>query len=103
MTRRHVHLAACAVEPDHLADAVAEAMPVRLRQVVDLVIGHVHAAGGDLVQQGLPDVRAFAVDQRDVRPCRVAQPVAQPRRELEPARAAADDDDAVACRLHVAA
>ena len=76
-------------------------MPVRLRQVVDLVRRHVHAAGGDLVQLGLPDVHAFAVDQRDVDAA--PQLVAQPRGELEPARTAADDDDAVPCARHAAA
>ena len=86
-------LAALAVQPGHRADAVAEAMPVRLRQIVDLVRRHVHAAGGDLVQLGLPDVHTFAVDQCDVDA--TPQLVAEPRRELESACAAADDDDAV--------
>ena len=52
--------------PDHFADAVAEVMPVRLRQVVHLVGTHVHAAGGDLVQLGLPDMGAACIDQRDL-------------------------------------
>ena len=81
--RRDTHLAPLAVEPGHLADAVAEAVPVRLRQVVDLVHAQVHAAGGDLVQLRLPDVRARLVDQRDVGPAALAERVAEPRRQLE--------------------
>lgn len=95
----HVDLAAFAVQRGHGADAVAEAMPVRLRQVVDLVRRHVHAAGGNLVQLGFPDVHTFALDQRDVDAA--PQPVAQARGELQPARATADDDDAVARALYV--
>ena len=80
---------------DHLADAVAEVVPVRLRQVVDLVRAHVHAAGGDLVQLGLPDVGAGAVDQGDVGLAALAQRVAERGGQFEPAGAAADDDDLV--------
>ena len=57
---RHMHLAPLPVEPDHLADAVAEMMPVRLGEVVDRMRAHVDAAGRDLVQQRLPDMRARA-------------------------------------------
>ena len=89
--RRDVHLAPCAVEPDHLADPVAEAVPVRLREVIDLVRREVHAAGRDLVQFGFPDMRSIAVDQRDVGAALAAEPIAELRCELEPARAAADD------------
>ena len=93
--RRDVHLAPCAVEPDHLADPVAEAVPVRLREVIDLVRREVHAAGRDLVQFGFPDMRSIAVDQRDVGAALAAEPIAELRCELEPARAAAADDHAV--------
>jgi hypothetical protein len=95
--RGDVHLAARAVESDHLADAITKPVPVRLRQVVDLVRGEVHAARGDLVQLRLPHVRAVAVDQRDVDDALHA--VAEPRRELQTTGTAADDDDAVpVCR-----
>ena len=47
----------------------------------------------------LPEMRARAVDQRDLAPClRLPERVAEPGRELEPARAAADDDDRGAAR-----
>ena len=91
----HQHLAPRAVETDHGADAVAEVVPVRLREVADLVGAHIHAAGGDFVKFGFPDVSACAIDQRDLGPPAAAQGVAQARSEFEPARAAADDDDAV--------
>ena len=77
---------------------VAEVVPVRLREVVDLVRADVHAAGGDLVQLRLPDVRA--VLSISVTSRAAARPSLSPSRggELEPAGAAADDDDAVALR-----
>lgn len=37
-------------------------------QAAHLMVADVHAAGGDLVEFGLPDVRAVAVDQGDVGP-----------------------------------
>ena len=40
-----------AVEPDQLADAVVEMVPVRLGEVVQRMVVQVHAAGGDLVQR----------------------------------------------------
>ena len=83
-----------AVEAGHLADAIDEAVPVGLRQVVDLVHAQVHAAGGDLVQQRLPEVRALPVDQRDAGLAALAELVAQAGGKLEPAGAAADNDDA---------
>ena len=48
------HLAPGAVEPDHLSGAIAKVMPVRLRQIVELMMAEIHAAGRDLVQQRLP-------------------------------------------------
>ena len=42
------------IEADHLANSVAEAVPVRLREVVDLVHGEIHGSRSDLVQQRLP-------------------------------------------------
>ena len=58
--RRDDDRAPRAVEADHLADPVAEMVPVRLREVVGLVDADVHAAGGDLVQLRLPEMRARA-------------------------------------------
>ena len=56
----------------------------------------IHAAGGDFVQQRLPDVRTCAVDKGDLSFAFTAELVAKLRREFQPAGAAADDDDAVA-------
>src|SRR5262245_37104988 len=64
---RHVHEALLTIEPEHLADAIVEVMPVRLREIVEIVLTDVHAAGRDLVQQRLPEMRALLVYERDVR------------------------------------
>src|SRR5208282_107746 len=93
--RGDLHLAAPAVEPDHLAYAIAEMMPMRLGQVVELVVAHVHAAGRDLVEERLPQMGARLVDERDLGAAAPAEAVAEARRELEPAGTAAHDDDAV--------
>ena len=82
-----------AVEADQLADAVAEMVPVGLGQIVQRVVVEVHAAGGDLVQQRLPQMGARLVDQRDLGLAALAQLVAEAGHQLEPAGAAADDDD----------
>ncbi len=55
----------------------------------------VHAAGGEFVQQRLPQMRARAVHQRDARAAFAAEPVAEPRGKFETTRAAADNDDLV--------
>ena len=83
-------LAARAVEPADRALAEAEVMPVRDREVVEIVRVGVHAARRDLVQQRLPHVRRVAVDQRDLHVAAAAVAVAQLRRERQPAGAAAD-------------
>lgn len=49
-------------------------------------------AGGDFVQDRLPDVGAVLLQKDDV-VVLPAEPPAEPRRQLEPARAAAHDDD----------
>ena len=98
--RRHLDDAAAPVDARHLAGAIGEAVPVGLGQVVDLVEAEVHAAGGDLVQQRLPQVRALAVDQGDRGLAAPAELVAQPRGKLQPAGSAADDDDAMQLLLH---
>ncbi len=93
--RRHLDTAVGAVEAGHLAHPVVEMVPVRLREIVGVVDVEIHAAGGQLVQVRLPEMRARLLDQRDVRLAAPAELVAEPRRKLQPARAAADDDDAV--------
>ena len=90
-----MNLALAAVEPNQLADAIAEMMPMRLRQKIDLMHAEIHAAGRDLVQQRLPQVSAALVDQRHVRQLAPAQLVAEPGYEFEPTGAAANDDNAM--------
>jgi hypothetical protein len=91
--RRQVHEPLRAIEPGHLPETIAEAMPVRLRQIVEFMAPRVHAAGRDLVQQRLPQVRARPLDQRDVSLAPSAELVAEPCHQLQPAGAAAHDDD----------
>ena len=82
-----------AIEPDHFTETVAEAMPMRLGEIVHLMGAGIEAAGGDFVQQGFPQMRARAFHQRDARFSFPAQPVAEPGHELKPRGAAADHDD----------
>src|SRR5262245_66558867 len=58
------------IEADHLANAVTKVVPVRLREIVDLVHRKIHASGSDFMQKRLPQVGARFVDQRDV--CKLA-------------------------------
>ena len=87
------NLPGLAVEADQLADAVVEMVPVRLGEIVQGVVVQVHAAGGDLVEQRLPQMGAGAVDQGDVGLAPPAQLVAQLRDQLQAAGAAAHDHD----------
>ena len=93
--RAHLKLAARAVQALDRTLAKAEAMPVRDREVIDVVRGRIHAAGGDLVQQRLPHVGFGAIDQRHRRLAASGELVAQRGRQRQAAGAAADDDDAV--------
>src|SRR5207247_6786678 len=49
--RRYLHPAAVPIDPDHLPDPVAEAVPIGLRKIVDLVSGGIHAARGDFIDR----------------------------------------------------
>ena len=95
-----VHELLRAVDAGHLAVAELESVPITLRLIGKLVATNVHAAGGDLMQERLPDVRARLLDEGNLRLAPLAELVAQPRRQLEAARATAHDDDvmqAAAC------
>ncbi len=70
-------------------------MPASLREVVELVGVNVHAPGGDLVQEGLPEMGFVLVHEGDGGACSAPEAVPCPGRELEPPRAAADDNDAM--------
>jgi hypothetical protein len=88
-----VHQTPGAVERDHLAEAEAEAMPVGLGEIVELVPGNVHAASGDFVEQRLPQMGARLFHQRNVGAAAPAQPIAQPGDQFEPTGPTPDDDD----------
>src|SRR5262245_47637576 len=92
---RHLDFASLPIEANHLANAIAEAMPMRLRQEVDFVDREIHTSGGDLVQQGLPKMSARFVDQGDISELAPAEPVTQLGHKLESAGAAADHNDSV--------
>ena len=87
------HHAPLAVEAVHASQLEAEVMPARLREVIQIVLVEVHAAGGDLVQQRFPQMSARTVDERDLRAALASELVAQTRRELEATGAATDDYD----------
>src|SRR5690349_17621798 len=91
--RGHDDVARGAIEPLERAEHEGEAVPARLREVVELVRVDVHAARGHFVQERLPEVRAAAIDERHVGAALLAERVAQARGELEPAGAAAHHDD----------
>ena len=90
-----MHALVGAVEANHLAVAIAKAVPVALRLIGKLVAARIHAAGCDLVQERFPDVRACAIDERDFGLAGAAELVAELRREFETARTTSDDDDAI--------
>ncbi len=83
------------VEADQFADAIAEMMPIGLRQKIHFVHGEIHAAGGHFVQQGLPQMRVGLVDERDLGLAAAAERVAEARDQLEATGTAADDNDAM--------
>ena len=97
--RSEVNALVGAVDADHLAIAILEAVPVPLRLIGQLMAPGVHASGGDFVQQRLPDMRACPIDERDLGLAFSAELIAELRCKLEPAGAAADNDDAVELRL----
>jgi hypothetical protein len=54
---------------------------------------NVHAAGGNLVQEGFPDVGFVPVHQGDDGPALAPEPVAEPRCQLKAPRSSADDNE----------
>ena len=88
-----------AVEPDHLAEAIAEPVPMGLGEVVHFVGGGIDGAGRHGVQQRLPDMGAGRIHQGDGRPSAPAQPVAEAGCEFQPSRAAAHHHNPVQRRF----
>ncbi len=83
------------VEPRDRSLAELETVPVRQRQVGDVVGIGVHPARGDLVQQRLPQVGRAAVDQHHVGAPGLAEGMAQTGGERQAAGATAYDHDAM--------
>ena len=103
--RRHHDLARSRFHPRQGARDEAVAVAVRVREVAEFLLARVEEAGRDLVKARLPDIRRRAVDERHLRPPgSPADGSPETRRQLEAARAAADDHDAgpagVARRAH---
>jgi hypothetical protein len=84
-----------AIKAVHLADAVREPVPMRLRQVVDLMDILVHAACRYFMKQRLPQMRPAAVDERDDCFLLFSKIVAELCSKLEPACSTSDDHDAM--------
>jgi hypothetical protein len=87
------------VEAHHLANAVAEMMPVRLREIVDGMVADIHAAGRYLMQKGFPDMGPGALDQRHLGFPAPAEPVPKLGHKLQSRRSSTDNDDVVKERL----
>ena len=84
-----------AVQALQAADLELEVVPLGLGDIVELVLGRVQRAGGHFVQQRFPQVGEIGVNQGDVGLATLAQGAAQTGGELQPAGAAADDNDAM--------
>jgi hypothetical protein len=84
-----------AIQPLHAAELEIEVVPARLREVVEFMIVLIHAPGSHLVQQGLPEVGARPVDQRDAGLALAPEAIAQAGGEFQTAGTAADHDDAM--------
>ena len=93
--RGEMHALAGPIEPDHLAELVAEVMPMGLSQIVELMLARIDAARRDRVQKRLPQMRAAPFDEDDLGKPALAEPVSEPRRELEPGGSATDHHDPV--------
>src|SRR5438445_6921430 len=88
---RHLHLTPFPIDPDHLPDPVAKAMPVGLREIVDLVSSDIHAPGGYFVKLRLPHMRAVSLDQCDVELSLAPVFVSKTKLKLQPRGTTSDD------------
>jgi len=90
-----MHLLGRTIDPDHLAEAITEPVPMSLGEVVHLVLAGVHTARRHFVQQRLPKMCPGTFHQRDARPPLAAEAVTEPGDEFQPRRAAADHNNPV--------
>ncbi|MNF93320.1 hypothetical protein D3C84_759920 [compost metagenome] len=86
---------ALAVQPAHAAELELEVVPLRLGDIVQLVLRGVQRAGRHFMQQGFPDVGEVGVGQDDLGLAFLAERSTQTGSELQAAGAAADDHDAM--------
>ncbi|MNC12755.1 hypothetical protein D3C75_604810 [compost metagenome] len=82
-----------AIEAAHASGLELEVVPLRLGDIVQLVLRGVQRAGGHLVQQWFPDVGEVGVNQGDARLATLAQAAAKAGGQFDPAGAAADNHD----------
>src|ERR1700678_792325 len=94
-----MHFLACTIEPDHLAEVIAEAVPMRLSEVAQLAFARIDTARRHRVQAWLPQMRPRTLDQRHRRPQAPSQTIAKAGDEFQARCPAPDDDDAVQGRL----
>jgi hypothetical protein len=99
--RRNQDLTAVPIDADHFPDPVAEAVPVGLREIVDLVGGNIHAPGSDFVKLRFPHMRAVSLDQRDVEFSLAPVFVPETGRKLQSAGSASDNHDPGFYRLRL--
>ena len=93
MTCLQREFARCRSRPATAPWHEAKAMPVRQRQIVDVVRVGIHATGRDLMQQRLPDVRLVRSTSVISAWPWTPELLAQRSGERQSARAAADDHD----------
>src|SRR5271167_380475 len=96
MSRAELNQLRCPIEADHLAEMIAEMAPMRLGEVVELVLGGIHASRRDDMQQRLPQVGAASLDESDIGESALPEFAPETADELETRRSAADDDDSAA-------
>src|SRR5690606_33528328 len=84
-----------AVQTIHAAHLEFEVIPLGLRHVVELVGRRVQRAGGNLVQQWLPDMGQIGVDQDHAGLAAFTECITQAGGKFQAAGAAADDYDAM--------
>jgi hypothetical protein len=83
------------VKSRKLTNAKSEVMPMGLGHVIHFVVAQVHAARGDFMQLGLPNVCAVFIDQGDNCTLVSAIGMSQSGREFQSPSAATHDDDFV--------
>ena len=90
-----MHFLSVAIKADHLAEAIAEPVPMCLRQVVHFIRSGIDGPRSNRVQQRLPNVCPGTFHQRDGRPSASTQAIAETSDEFQPSCAATHHHDPV--------